>query len=418
MIRIGIVGMGRILNAHLQGYAKLRAAGVDTFRITALVARRAEDAEMFRVRGQGPAPRPPVLPPESGDPLAAPHTYVSDFQDDVEVQTYTDYRAMLDAGVVDAVNDFTTLALHHQVAEAAFQAGAHLLTQKPLAISVKAARRMVDQARAQGLTLGTFENVRQGRFTRAAGWAVQRGEIGAPQMAIAGSIGGLWSPDRIVAETPWRHRKLEGGGGGSIDIGVHQFHLLRYVFGEVAWVGAVARTFEPDRAHRDATGAVVDRVRADVDDTYLAAVGFENEAIGQLLWSWAGRGKPLEIPGAPAFYGSAGAIVGGLLTDERGRETPLLDYFEANLTPDERERFFPLGLTDPYAIQQLDWLQAIEAGRDPETSGEEGLRDLACAFAMLESPLARRQVTLAEVLAGDVAAYQAEIDAHYGLSSD
>jgi hypothetical protein len=104
-----------------------------------------------------------------------------------------------------------------------------------------------------------------------------------------------------------------------------------------------------------------------------------------------------------------------MLTDEHGRATPLLDYFEANLAPDERERFFPLGLTDAYAIQQLDWLQAIAAGRDPETSGEEGLHDLACAFAMLESSLARRQVTLAEVLDGRAAAYQAEIDHHYGL---
>lgn len=72
MIRIGIVGCGRILNAHLQGYKKLREAGIEDFRITALVARQADDACMFVRRGEGPTPRPPVTPPESGDPLGAP----------------------------------------------------------------------------------------------------------------------------------------------------------------------------------------------------------------------------------------------------------------------------------------------------------------------------------------------------------
>jgi len=415
MIRIGIVGCGRIANAHLQGYKKLREAGVDNFRITALVARKRDDALMFRKRGEGPAPRPPVLPPETGDPLAAPHTYLSDFQDDVDVKVYTDYREMLDDGVVDAVNDYTTLALHHQIADVSFAHGKHLLTQKPLAISVKAAQRMVHAAKERGLSFGVFENVRQGRFTRAAGWAVRKGLIGAPQIAVIGSLGGLWSPDRVVADTPWRHYKVEGGGGGSIDIGVHQFHLLRYVFGEVAWVSGVARTFEPVRYRRNEAGEIIEPIHANVDDTVLAAAGFENDAVGQILWSWATRGEELSIPGTPVFYGSEGCIKGGDLVDGKGNHTPLLAHFEANMSAAERDEFFPLGLKDGFAIAQLDWLQAIERGKDPETSGREGMHDLACAFGMLESSMARRQVTLEEVLSGAVNAYQAEIDAHYGL---
>ncbi|MEO7909957.1 MAG: Gfo/Idh/MocA family oxidoreductase [Roseiflexaceae bacterium] len=415
MLRIGIVGCGRILNAHLQGYKQLRELGIDSFRITALCARREEDALMFRRRGAGPAPRPPVLDPSTGDPLAAPHTYLSDFQDDVEPAIYTDYRELIASGQVDAINDFTTLALHHDVGTLALNAGLHLLTQKPLAISVRAGRRLVELAHARRLTLGVFENVRQSAAVRAAAWAVRAGLIGDVQMAVMGGLGGLWSPDRIVADTPWRHQKLLGGGGGSIDIGVHQMHWMRYVVGEVAAVGAQARTFEPLRALRDGQGQVMQQVHAEVDDTYLATLLFERGALGQLWWSWAMRGEPLDIPGAPVLMGSHGSLRGGEIQLEDGQRLPLQEEFEHSLSDADRARFFPHGLRDPYAIQQLDWLQSIARGTDPETSGEEGLRDLACAFAILESSALGRQVTLEEMLDGRVDGYQREIDEHYGL---
>ncbi len=416
MIRIGIVGCGRILNAHLQGYKRLREQGVDNFRITALGARREEDAQMFRQRGEGPPPRPPVLDPATGDPLAAPHTYLSDFQDDIDVAIFTDYREMLARDAVDAVNDFTTLDLHHQVGFDALEAGKHLLTQKPLAVSVRAARRMVELARERGLTLGVFENVRQSAGVRAMAWAVRTGLIGDVQVAVMGSLGGLWSPDRVVAQTPWRHQKLRSGGGGSIDIGVHQMHWLRYVVGEIQAVSGLARTFEPVRSLRDAAGNVQEQVRADVDDTYLASIVFEHGALGQLWWSWALHGEPIEIQGAPAIMGSQGSIKGGQFTRDGEAPQPLQPYFEQSLTAAEREIYFPLGLRDAYAISQLDWLQAIEAGRDPETSGNEGLRDLAAAFAILESSALGRQVTLDEVIDGTVDVYQHAIDEHYGLA--
>lgn len=414
MIRIGIVGCGRILNAHLQGYLRLREKGVDTFRITALCARNPNDAYMFRKRGEGPTPRPPVLDPATGDPLAAPHTYISDIHDDVDVQVFSDYREMIASGCVDAVNDFTTLAVHHDVAQAALSAGKHLLAQKPLAISVRAGRMMVDLARQNGLTLGVFENVRQMELVRAQHWAVANGLIGAPQFAVMGVLGGLWSPNRIVAETPWRHQKLQGGGGGSIDIGVHQMDWMRFVMGEIASVSAMADTFVGERTHMRADGSLM-TTSANVDDTYMATIRFVNRALGQLWWSWAGQSDPITINGAPAFVGSEAAIRGDQIQYRDGGSESLVARFQRDMSDADRQRFFPLGLTDPAAISQYDWLTSIAQGTDPETSGVEGLRDLAAAYAMLESNVAGRAVTLDEVLQSEVDAYQREIDEHYGL---
>jgi 1,5-anhydro-D-fructose reductase (1,5-anhydro-D-mannitol-forming) len=414
MIRIGIVGCGRILNAHLQGYLKLRQKGIDTFRITALCARKEDDAWMFHTRGKGPTPRPPVLDPATGDPLAAPHTYLSDFQDDVDVGVYTDYRDLIASGKVDAINDLTTLSLHHQVGKTALDAGLHLLSQKPLAVSVRAGKLLVDTAKAKGLTLGVFENVRQIKFVRAIAWAVRKGLIGEPQVSLMGSLGGLWSPDRVVAETPWRHKKLQAGGGGAIDIGVHQMHWQRYVVGEIASISATARTFTPTRYLRDASGTIIEEVQANVDDTYLASVHFARGAIGQLWWSWALGQDDFRMEGGPAILGSKGAIRGGQIINDDG-SMPLVETFEQNITSAEREQFFPFDLDDPCAIQNLDWLRAIENHTDPETSGMEGLRDLACAFGILESSCLGRTVSQEELLSGSVDSYQREIDQHYGL---
>ncbi len=420
MVRIGIVGCGRILNAHLQGYRLLREAGYDGFCITALCARNEEDALMFRKRGEGPTPRAAVLAPETGDPLAAPHIYLDEFQPDTDVAVFTDYREMIAAGVVDAVNDFTTLSMHHQIGAAAFDAGLHLLVQKPLAISVAAGRLMVDGAKAKGLTLGLFENVRQSGGTRAAAWAISNGMIGNLQLALFGGIGGLWSPDKIVGETPWRHRKLEGAGGGAIDIGVHVMHMVRYTCGEVAAVSGTVRTFEPVRyLHGDP--AAGPSVEANVDDTYLATVTCEGGALAQLMWSWGGHGEETLIPGAPVFYGSEGCIKGGEIILDDGSRRNLQEAFWAEADPELLDVQFPLvganetRLTDPFAIQQYDWLEAIGRGGQPETDGEEGLRDLAAAFGMIESSQLGRTVSMEELLSGEVSGYQREIDDHFGL---
>lgn len=414
MIRIGIVGCGRILNAHLQGFLRLREKGIDDFRITALVARQESDAWMFHTRGQGPAPRPSVLPRDSGDPLAAPHTYLSDFQPDTQVHVYTDYRRMIDEQTVDAMLDLTPVFLHHQIGLTALDAGLHLLTQKPLAVSVRAGRAMVERARQKKLTMGTFENARYRPQIRAVRWAFETGLLGTPQMAVMGSVGGRWSPDRIVAQTPWRHLKRQAGGGGSIDIGVHQMDQLRSVMGEVAGVQAMVRTFEPNRVWCDESGQVTDRVLTEVDDTFFAGVNFVNGAIGQILWSWAGRGEPLNIPDGPAFFGSRGCVLGDRLIADNVRE-PLVDWFQRALDAEHRAKFFPLGLTDPYSVLTLQWLEQMKGREGFEKAGEEGLRDLAAAFAILESGQAGRTVTLDEVLTGKVDAYQRAIDGHYGL---
>jgi predicted dehydrogenase len=418
VIKIGIVGCGWILNSHLRGYKALREAGYDSFRITALAARRESDALRYVRRGAGPPPSPPILDAGKWQDVYShplPHVFLSDFQDDTEIEIYSDYREMIERADVDAVNDFTSIYAHHQIGEAALAAGKHLLAQKPPAITVAAGRKLVAMAAQRGLTYGVFESARQSVSTRAAGWAVRKGLIGEPRLSITVGVDGRWAPARIVADKAWHHRKLEIGGHATLDWGVHHFDQLRYVLGEVEWIYGDGRILEPTRYRWDDQGNVLEQVSCTADDTYAALVGLESGAMANMLWSIASRGEEFKVPGGTVIYGSEGCIKGGELIREDGLRAPLVDYFEAEMSDEERERFFPMGLRDGFALEQLGWLRAVASGTKPEVDGEEGLRDAACGYAVLESAALGRRVTLEEVLSGEVDAYQAQINAHYDI---
>lgn len=270
MIRIGIVGCGRILAAHLRGYRRLREAGIDDFKITALCARKEDDARSYVKRGEGPPQRPAVsdIP---GDPLAVGDEYLSDFQPDVDVAIYTDYDEMISDGPIDAVNDFTVHRLHHLIAEKALAHGKHLMSQKPLALTMAGARRMCSQAEAAGVTFGVFENLRFATGTRQMAWAFSdSGPLGDFQMALMGNVGTWWAPDLIVAETPWRH-VLDDAGGITLDLGPHFFDMIRHIGGsEISHISGQTQVVEPTR-YLLQDGEKIEPFPCDADDTFFAS---------------------------------------------------------------------------------------------------------------------------------------------------
>lgn len=411
MIRIGIVGCGRILAAHLRGYQLLREAGVNDFRITALCARREEDARMYVKRGAGPPQRKPVSN-AAGDPLAIGDVYLSDFQDDVEAVVYTDYRQMIAAAPIDAVNDYTVHSLHHLVAAEAFAHGKHLLTQKPLAATIAAGRRMCDEAENRSLVLGVFENARNRVPTRQIRWLLDSGRFGRLQMTSLLNLGNWWTPNLVVAETPWRHLREEGGGI-TLDIGVHWFDVFRYLAGEIKSVTAQTAVVEPRRVIRDDSGRVTEEIECNADDYASWTFEAEQGVLGNVTIGWCGRGQsagPLAV-----FYTTSGGLAGDTLTSEDGKIQSLAGVYRQHVKSDWHDRHFPFGLEDGFALNQHDWLEAIRQKREPETSGREGLRDMAAAFAVLESSHSGRRVEVQDVYEGRVRDFQAPLDKRLGL---
>lgn len=415
MIRIGIIGCGRILAAHLKGYRLLREAGVDDFRITALCARNIDDAHSYVHRDRGPSQRPAVsnIP---GDALAVGDEFLSDFQDDVDVEVYDDFRELIASESVDAVNDYTLHGLHHVIAQLAAESGKHLLTQKPISVTIGGAKMMCEAFDTHDLRLGVFENWRFQPDSIRIHTLLQAGILGKPQMIHTGAIGAWWAPNQIVAETPWRHR-TEQAGGITLDMGVHQFDFVRVAGGEVVSIDGRAHTVEPIRYTFDGAGNVTNEVQCDADDTYFASFETSNGAIGSVHASWAGHAAPTICGPGPVVYTSKGQLRGSTFTDDAGVERSLAELYEQHIPAEQRDSEIPFGLEDSFALTQLDWLNAIREKRAPIVDGHEGLRDLACAWAVLESSRAGRRVTLDEILSGEVATVQQEIAPHFGLNS-
>ncbi|GAB3912335.1 hypothetical protein GCM10027613_01850 [Microlunatus endophyticus] len=386
--------------------AAAQAVGLDPFRITALCARRVADALAFRSPADGVPPRPPASANEN-DPLGAPHRYVSDLQTAVPA-VFDDWHAMLDADLVDAVLILAPVSLHHQIAVAALDAGKHVLIEKPLAITVRAGRAIAAAAGRRGLVAGVAENVRYASRTRAQWQAIDAGLIGRPQLWLSGGIGGEWAPDRVVADTPWRHRKLDAGGGPAIDHGVHLMHQLRYLMGPVRQVGALTAMLEPYRVGRSG------RVANEVEDIYSAQLLFESGAIGTVFSGWAGRGAGTSLDASPSIYGSSGCIKADRLIPDGGAPVQVESVLGES-GPGDSAAFFPHGIRDSFALELLDFATAISTGNPMETSADEAVLDLAMAYSILESAWAGAPVQVDDVLSGAVAGYQAEIDRSYGL---
>jgi len=412
-LKVGLIGCGRIMPAHLQGYRTLVERGIDV-RIAALVARKRGDAERFRSREEGPPIRKPVGPP--GDPLNVPHTYVYDFQKEAEVDTYTDYREMLRREDIDAVEIYTPVFNHHTIALDCIEAGKHVLLEKPLAVSVKAASKIVEAAKKAGVVLGVAECIRYGfGKTREKKWLIDQGIIGDVQMVFQGGVGGYWAPDKILAQTSWRHQKLKAGAGVALDFGPHLFNGLRYLCGDVKDVRGVVKTFEDVRLTKDGKDEVVEKIKNEVDDSFFALVNFRKGAIGCVFFSVAGHGEETAMPGWQVIYGSKGCIKGDSLIRDDGSRTGISDIFEKESSEEEKEELFPMDIRDSFSLETLDFLNAIWEGREMEASGQEGLRDMALSFAMIESSILNRPVTAEEIESGKVANYEEAINKYYGL---
>jgi predicted dehydrogenase len=227
-----------------------------------------------------------------------------------------------------------------------------VLLEKPLELSVERGRRLVAVGRASGLRVGV---VLQHRFRsgalrlRALLADGALGDIAAGWMTIP-----WWRPQAYYGE-PGRGTLARDGGGVLLTQAIHTIDLFRSLVGVSEVVSAMATT---TKLHQMET-----------EDYVTAQLRLGNGAPGMLAATTAfapGRPERIEIFGTKA----AAVLNGGSLR---------VDYLDGSQeTVDTGERTGSGANimdfdNDAHRAVLADFLDAIEAGRDPAVSGAEAL---------------------------------------------
>ncbi len=151
-------------------------------------------------------------------------------------KTYTDYRDALADSEIDAVSICLPHALHCPVALAAASAGKHILCEKPIALTIEDATRMINAARQAGVRLYVAENVVYTPMSECLREIVTSGihvgELTSASMVTGFRAGEYGYPGRRA----WLSTPALGGTGTWMLHGIHSMAQLRYVLGEVKTV--------------------------------------------------------------------------------------------------------------------------------------------------------------------------------------
>ncbi|HVP19887.1 MAG TPA: Gfo/Idh/MocA family oxidoreductase [Spirochaetia bacterium] len=315
---------------------------------------------------------------------------------------YTDWRKMLEDDRVQLFDNGGPNDTHAEPCIAAARAGKHVFCEKPLARTAEEARTMLDAVVKTGVKHQVAFNYRFVPAVRQAYDLISSGKLGRIYHFRAVYLQ-EWIMPHYESPMIWRLEKKIAGSGALGDLGAHIIDLARFLIGEPKSVSAMTKTFISERPTADGKG----KGTVDVDDAFVAAVEFQNGAIGALEASRFAAGRKnfqvLEV------NGEKGSIRFNL---ERLNE---LEVFWVGEEPRETQGFHQVLVTEGYHPFWSNWwpqghiigwehtfvhelthfLDCIVNGKDVAPHGAsfvDGYRAAVICDAILASAAARKQV--------------------------
>lgn len=188
---------------------------------------------------------------------------------------YTDWRDMIQNPDIQVFDNGGPNDAHAEPSIAAAEAGKHVFCEKPLGRTAEEAKSMLDAVNKAGVKHMVAFNYRFVPAIVQARMLIESGKLGRIYHWRASYLQ-EWGMDKNMPSS-WRFRKEIAGSGALGDLGAHIIDLARYLVGEPKSIMGLTKTWMTERP--DGAGGMV---KSDVDDAFVAALEFENGALGTL----------------------------------------------------------------------------------------------------------------------------------------
>lgn len=301
--------------------------------------------------------------PEHMESVLAKHN----LQNDMTIKRYTDYKQMIEENQIDLISIATESGLHGEIALYCIEHGVHVIIEKPMAMSLEEADRIIALSEEKGVKVAACH---QNRFNIAVQEMRQALEAGRFGKISHGSIHVRWNRNKdYYTQAPWRGTWAQDGGA-LMNQCIHGIDLLRWMMGdEVESVYGVTR----QQFHH----------YLEAEDLGMAVVKFKNGALATIEGTTNVYPKNLEE--TLYLFGEKGTVKLG------GKSTNNIDVWDfADETEEDAKNkgleevtsnVYGNGHTSLFA----DMVQAIEEDRPPYVDAYAGRRALEMVLAIYKS---------------------------------
>ncbi len=325
------IGLGTISDIFSRGCQKSSSA-----KITALVTGHPDKGKQWAAR------------------LGVPET---------SIYSYENFDRIRDNKEVDAVYVGLPNSMHREYTLRAAAAGKHVLCEKPMAISSAECREMIDGCRKANVKLMIAYRCHYDPTHLAARRIVQSGALGQLQ-SFEGGFGFDAHPNQ------WRLTRQFGGGGSLLDVGIYPLNAIRFFTGEEP------ASFTAVTSTRDQASG---RFR-DMEQTIHFTMKFPSGITASVASSYGAQ-----IAGFVRINGEKGTIELAPAFDYTGIKlrswSPNIEAAAASSDVD----------TFHFQLEAEHFADCIRNHREPNTPGEEGLKDFLAMEAIYRaagSPIA------------------------------